>query len=191
MPLPMSHSLAGLAIYAALDRDPSRAFNGKWLVAAVLVANLPDLDFVPGLLVGDPNRYHQQITHTLLFATVLGLLAALGACLTRTARWRSIHPGYLGLGVTLLCTSHIVLDALTKDNEPPVGVPLLWPLLDRRVQFAALFPNIDRMAGEAGAIEFLVSVLTVHNLAALAIEFLALAPVVALSLWWRRRQARR
>jgi hypothetical protein len=28
------------------------------LIAAVLLANLPDLDIIPGLLLGDPRLFH-------------------------------------------------------------------------------------------------------------------------------------
>lgn len=47
MPFPVAHSLAGSTIYAGLDADGS-LISWRRLMLAVIIANAPDLDFVPG-----------------------------------------------------------------------------------------------------------------------------------------------
>ena len=48
--------------------------DGTWvgwprLLLAIVLANAADLDMIPGILVGEPNRYHHVgFSHSLLFA---------------------------------------------------------------------------------------------------------------------------
>ena len=64
MPLPIGHALAGIAFF---QTRPGLFFKNKWLDAVffVFLANLPDADFLPGLLLGFPNLYHHGIFHSL------------------------------------------------------------------------------------------------------------------------------
>ena len=52
MPLPLAHSLAGAVVYKGLDAD-GRFIAWKRLLLAVVIAHLPDLDLIPGILVGE------------------------------------------------------------------------------------------------------------------------------------------
>src|SRR4029450_4324861 len=72
MALCLAHAPAGYLPYEALrPAGPHR----PWLLAgAVLFANAPDLDFLPGLAVGDPDAFHRGVTHT-LGAAVVGAAA--------------------------------------------------------------------------------------------------------------------
>lgn len=194
MPLPVAHSLAGAAIYAALDEDGAMRPSRR-LVAAVVLANAPDLDLVPGILAGDPNRFHHGFTHTLLTAVVV---AAVAACVGRCVGAGWPLRGGLGAGarglflmVAVAWASHVVLDVLTHDPSPPVGVPALWPLVDERFTVGPLFLRADKVAGQATAGEFFSSLLSVHNLAAVTVEALLLAPLVVAARWSRHRIRRR
>ncbi len=76
MPLPIAHSAAGLAGYLAFrKRTPTiPAKQELFLLGSCLfLANLPDLDFVPGFLCCEPGRFHHGPSHSL----VVGLIGAL------------------------------------------------------------------------------------------------------------------
>jgi inner membrane protein len=190
MPLPVSHSLAGTGIFLAGDRAPS-ARAWPRLALAVAIANAPDLDLIPGVLAGDPNRYHHLGTHSLITAVAVGAVAA---CLAAIARryWPTSFGGAraalaTGAIVAALWASHVVLDAVTHDPSPPHGVPMFWPVSDLRVVGPPLFWRADKVAGAASPAQFALSLLSWHNATAMAREVLLMLPLVALA-WWSRRQ---
>ena len=106
------------------------------LAVAAFLACLPDLDYIPGLLVGELNRYHQLWTHSLLFCTVAAAVAA------RALRRTRLRPP----AVFAIVFSHLLLDLLTEDARPPVGIPLLWPFSSRPFQIAPLFPRWEKLS---------------------------------------------
>src|ERR1044071_7547790 len=63
MPSPVGHSLAGLIAYQIAPEIDGMA-RGRVVALYLLAANAPDLDFLPGLIVGDPNRFHHGISHS-------------------------------------------------------------------------------------------------------------------------------
>jgi membrane-bound metal-dependent hydrolase YbcI (DUF457 family) len=90
--------------------------------------------------------------------------------------------------VGLLWFSHVLLDAFTEDLLGPFGVPLLWPISDRYFLFYPWFPHVARYSGSSNPVAFLLSLLNQHNAWAATVEVLTMAPVLALSIWWRRRK---
>jgi inner membrane protein len=119
----------------AAGRLPWR--EALWLLAvAAFLACLPDLDYLPGLLVGELNRYHQLFTHSFAFCTLAALTAAWVLRRTR------LHPP----AVFAIVFSHLVLDLLTEDARPPIGIPLLWPVSSRPFQIAPLFPRWEKLS---------------------------------------------
>ena len=172
MATPLGHSLAGYAL-------ARRAAGGRPPLAlallGVVMANAPDLDFVPGILAGHPALYHQGPTHSLGFG-LLASLAVAGAC--ALADRRAFAP-ILALGV-LAWTSHLLLDMLGPDGRPPYGIPLFWPIADLHVRASVpIFLGVHH-ADSTGAstAEWLLSLLHLRNLAALALEALVLGPFV-------------
>lgn len=193
MPLPIAHSLAGVAVYKGLDADGTLVTWPR-LVLAVVIANAPDLDMVPGILLGEPNRYHHVgFSHSAVAAVVIALVVGMAAAAAGVRwpvagrRWSAI--GGTALMVALLLLSHVVLDAFTEDFRLPYGVPMFWPLSGVAVQIHPWFPYVEKLGGGGGPLQFVASLLNVHNLYAVAWEVLTLAPVVALAVWWRRRRA--
>ena len=76
MPLPIAHSAAGLAGYLAFrKRTPTISAKQELFLlgSCLFLANLPDLDFIPGFLCGDPGRFHHGLSHSL----AVGLIGAL------------------------------------------------------------------------------------------------------------------
>ncbi len=192
MPLPLAHSLAAAAVYKGLDAD-GRFIAWKRLLLAVVIANLPDLDLIPGILVGEPNRYHHVgFSHSVIFAAVAAVVAGLAAAAVGRSwpTWWDRVSGAAGtaLMVGLLVGSHILLDTLNRDLRPPAGPPIFWPLSNAGVQIYPWFVDVAKLSGEGSVVDFVVSVLTVHNLYAMLWEFATLAPVVVLVVWWRSRR---
>ena len=182
MPSPVGHSLAGVAVFAA-----SRALHGplpesgrgarlrRLLILAVLVlaANAPDLDFLPGLIVGDPDRYHHGPAHSLGAALAFGLVI--------TAVTRSIAPRLAlrsGVLMTLAFVSHLLLDMLSVDVQPPRGVPLLWPLTQTNYAFPIeLFLDIRRNTATGN---FFTGLLVKSNVYSALWEAFVMSSVLAL-----------
>lgn len=124
MALCFAHAAAGYLAYE-LSRPRDRHAPAV-LAAAVLLANAPDLDFVPGILLGTPGIYHRGVTHTVVAAVVVGMAAAL---LGRLRGW-TLAPWRIGAWAAATYGSHLLLDLITVDVVPPHGAQFLWPLSD-------------------------------------------------------------
>jgi membrane-bound metal-dependent hydrolase YbcI (DUF457 family) len=121
MALCLAHATAGYLAYEALR--PPGPHRLDLLAGAVVLANAPDLDFVPGLLLGRPDAFHRGVTHT-LGAAVLVTLATWAI-----ARWRRAErPGWWAAFAAAAYGSHLLVDWVTVDAVPPVGIQMLWPL---------------------------------------------------------------
>lgn len=119
MATPLGHMLAGAAATAVTCRRTQR--RGWLLVVGALVGASPDLDFLPGLLIGDAARFHHGLSHSLALAVVVACLAWIVASRDR---------GTFAIGAGSAYASHLLLDALSHDPSPPVGIPLFWPVSD-------------------------------------------------------------
>lgn len=178
MPSPLGHSLAGVVIYAAVYRD--RPIDPQRLGLCVLAANLPDADFIPGLLIGQPGVFHNTVTHSLAF--VLFVAVAAGA----VAGWMRRARPLATAGLTaLLVGSHVVLDMLMLPTRSDSGIPLWWPWSEESVRAPFwVFLNIERT--DAFAPEVIR-----HNLLAVAWEATVLGGLLLLVLYWVRYRGRR
>jgi|RhiMetdeSRZDD1v2_1073273.scaffolds.fasta_scaffold1062024_2 inner membrane protein len=148
----------------------------------LLVANAADLDFLPGLFVGDPNRYHHGISHSLGFAVLVALACTLLVMLRdREAKWQLFAIYFALWG------SHIGLDYCGIDTSLPYGVPAFWPLSDTYYMAPfAFFPDIRRAVTSS---EFLTSLVSLHNLWAICVELFVMAPILIL-IWIVRKHAK-
>lgn len=91
------------------------------MFAAVLAA-APDLDFIPGWILGDTNAFHRGFSHSI------------GGCLIVTAfLWLGMRQicdftyRRLFLFLIVLYGSHLALDFFARDTAPPYGAQFLWP----------------------------------------------------------------
>ena len=164
MPSPIGHALGGIA--AGWGITPRRDMAGAAILAAVAIA--PDLDLVFGV--------HREISHSLGAAVIAGVLAGAmwssafvlrgasreGGLRRDAARWAA--------AVTLAWSSHILLDWLSNDTRPPLGVMALWPFTrDYYKASIEIFPPVSRRYWE--------SRFWIYNLKAVAVEVLILAPI--------------
>lgn len=110
-----THAVAGLGLACLCATRPMPWTY--WALAAALPI-LPDLDVFSTAAYGDLLG-HRGFTHSLVFALVVGNLAA---CLTfrrlRTRWWR------LSVVYFIILASHDLLDAMTRGGE---GIPFFWP----------------------------------------------------------------
>jgi membrane-bound metal-dependent hydrolase YbcI (DUF457 family) len=189
MPLPVGHALAGIGLQRLW---PGMFFRKGWHDAlfCMLLANLPDADFLPGLLVGRPNLYHHGAFHSLGAALAAALLAAgmvrLAGRRAKPAPRRAWHAAAVAF---ILLTSHLLLDYFTIDHVPPFGLPLLWPASGR--YFIAARPIFLDVTRSADSGDFFVSILSRHNLAAALREAALIGgAALCLALWraWRDRR---
>ena len=119
------------------------------LVLALLAANAPDLDYLPGIAMGSLNAAHRWYTHTLgwtlLAALALWMMVRLAPAdeLERAGLGR---PGWrLGLGLAVIALSHLAADWVTEDLRPPYGIMALWPINNRfYIAGHTIFPHLQK-----------------------------------------------
>ena len=135
MPSPIGHALAGVAISLAVpnsDRSRDRRWAINWKLAGLCAffAALPDIDllYMP---------IHRTITHSIPVA-ILFTIIAVGV--TGQVK-RGLTPFVIGLA----WSSHVLLDWLGADANPPYGIQMFWPFSDRWY-FSAwnIFPGTER-----------------------------------------------
>ncbi|MEJ2040918.1 MAG: metal-dependent hydrolase [Desulfosarcinaceae bacterium] len=119
MPLPLGHTAIGLAACETLPACPNKPSRLIVMGYVAVLANLPDMDVLFGLLIkGNGAAFHRGPAHSLLFAVLAGVIASqLGKLWTRIPRFG------IGLCFTLIF-SHVLADMLFT----PSPVSLLWPL---------------------------------------------------------------
>jgi LexA-binding, inner membrane-associated putative hydrolase len=146
---PIGHSLFGVFLWAAMILPARRSLHYLWrwtrrqwegLLLAVLMANLCDLDYLPGLFTGELNAWHHMYTHSIGWI----ILAGVGTCLV----WKGLNPAteekYLVLLLAAL-VSHLVLDWFTEDGSAPFGILAGWPFtLERTLSPVAIFPKASK-----------------------------------------------
>ena len=172
MSSPIGHTLAGYIIHVIrADRIGNRRSFSKdrfnvlkpagylYLLVFITIANAPDLDFLPGLILGYPNLYHHGISHSLGAALLFS-----GGCalLHKSEKFRLFSVSF-GTAMILYC-SHLLLDILSQDARPPLGIPLLWPLTDTAFYLPLLPPVTHSLLDHATIGQFLADAISLHNL---------------------------
>jgi inner membrane protein len=174
LPSPVGHTLGGIALLQIAQRmGAGRKPNPVLLGGIVLATNAADLDFAAGMLLGDVERFHHGPSHSLLAAGLFGIAAGL------IARWvKADRPGNFGALLGLAYASHLLLDMMSTNGQPPLGVPLFWPVSETRVNLPLnLFLDITR---RSRASNFLASLVSWHNGRAIVQEALVMGACVAL-----------
>jgi len=155
MPLPIAHSLGGVAIW----KCQSNSFFKTWrqnLLFFILLSNLPDLDFLPGFLIGEPSLFHHGVSHSLGMAILTGLLG--GAFFWRK-KGTSFWSGSLVIGLTYYF--HILLDYFTVDERLPFGMMMVWPFSNE--YYISNFKIFDKMVRSDQSGDFFQSLFCMTN----------------------------
>lgn len=175
MATPLGHAFCGVLVGSALNWQRP-LIKGSWREAGLFaaLALAPDLDFIPGIIMGQPSAFHHGISHSVGFAALLGgVMALIGR------RWRMARA--LGLTAGLIYAAQVGLDALYADYSPPHGVPLLWPFDSGYfIMEPPWLPDVRRSPLNAATVW--------HNLRLAGIEALFLGlPALAVA-WLRARR---
>jgi inner membrane protein len=143
------------------------------------LSNLPDIDFLPGMLQGRPNLFHHGIFHSLGAAL---FVAALGAAIFYPSRKR--FWAYAAW-IFLVFYSHLLLDFFSQDARPPYGLPLFWPFSSR--YFIAARPFFINIVRSNSTEDFFISLFNRHNLGAALRETMVLGGLALAAALMRRR----
>ncbi|WP_340570695.1 metal-dependent hydrolase [Stenotrophomonas sp. G106K1] len=144
MPSIITHAAVPLALWCAADRGRIPA----WLLAAgVVAAMLPDADVLAfALHIPYADAFgHRGASHSLLFACVLAMVAALAPGVGRGRPWSALScqprlapttqaarlaaTTQAAAFVFICAASHPLLDAMTSGG---LGVALAWPWSEQR-----------------------------------------------------------
>lgn len=173
----IAHLATGLAAGRLLLSNKHRPGKQSPRPLAMVILSLlsiaPDIDVV-AFRLGIPYSApfgHRGVTHSLMFALMLGVLAAAAVHrLLDSSFWRTAVISVLTIA------SHPLLDAMTDGG---LGVALAWPFSNARffapVRFIPVAP--------IGA-----AFLSGRGLHIALIEFVYFAPVFVYALWPRQRQ---
>ncbi len=167
MPSPVGHALGGIAI--AWNLVPRKTRYAAALIALFAIA--PDLDLAFGT--------HREASHSVGAALLAGMAAGIvwSAFAASPQRRDSLR---VALCAALAWGSHVLLDWLSNDTRPPIGVMALWPFTHDYYKAAIeVFPPVSRRYWE--------SRFWLYNLRAVAVEALVLGPLAAFVLWRSRR----
>jgi inner membrane protein len=181
---PVGHALAGYAVYtfSVAPTNPNRL---KLAFLCIFMATAPDLDFLPGILMGRPQLYHHGITHSLGFAFVASLVIA-GIVSIR------MKPFILIFSLCLISyLSHLLIDFLGSSSHnwhSVVGIPLFWPISREKFSSTVGLYLAFRYNSSPSAtiIEWIKSMLNLYNINAIALEVALLIPVIFLGEFYRR-----
>jgi membrane-bound metal-dependent hydrolase YbcI (DUF457 family) len=168
--------------------DRGRPLRGWGLAAFVVVmANLPDVDFLLGALAdGSPRSWHRGPTHSLVGAVVAAAVAAL------LIGRRRFGPVFL-LGAALV-GSHLVADLVMPDLREAAGIPLFWPVSRTYMTLTLPLPEglrafLDLPLGDSTG-SFINSLLRWHTAAVFLLEGLLFTPVLLVTYVIRPRGRR-
>ena len=169
MPSPFGHALAGLATAWAGGRLHLRVWG--LAVSCAILAAAPDLDLLlPGA--------HRTFTHSIVAAVIVTIIA-----IVVTGK----VTGKVDVRTGLLCGaaygSHLLMDLLGADPNPPSGIQLLWPARVWVISPWTMFPGTERR-----------HMLTVEsfetNVKAVLVECAVMIPIAAAA-WLTRRYRNR
>lgn len=139
MPSPIGHTLLAFSV-TGFQNKSSLSMAG-WYLLILIAGVAPDFDFLPGILIGDPNHFHHGPTHSILAGVVFTVFMYL-----------IIKPLNLKAAVLifLVYLTHVLADALSADSGAPYGVPLFWPFSPDYLISRSRYSIILSMAAQAG-----------------------------------------
>ncbi len=166
MSTPLGHSLAGYVI-ALFTCNAKITKSVSQVLLLIFIANFPDLDILPGIIVGKPNLFHHGISHSIGAAIILCSILTIILYIKNKQVSKKQIGVYFGL-----YSSHLVLDYLSKDGRPPAGIPVLWPFSqDYYISSYQIFPGVKHSnLDNATVSQFIGDIFSVHNFQLCLIE---------------------
>lgn len=142
MPSPIAHSVTGYFINEVFPVNKTKQFpssNHFFIVfAAIIIANAPDLDFIPQIITG--NRYHHGFSHSLVMVLIVSSISMVIGYILNKKFLLSLF-----VWVLLLYSSHLLLDFFTAGGR---GIQLFWPFSDSFfISDISLFPSTHHSKG--------------------------------------------
>ena len=177
MPLPIAHTAVSVTLYLVVRDKTIAALSPRKEISlvcmVVLLGVIADFDFLPGILIGDPSRFHRGPSHSLIM-----MLGAASAVYLATRRYYSgVNQVRLFILFALTALSHPLLDMLSVDTSRPYGVPLFWPIDEAYyIPPVSVFSDFQRSGATIGS--FLASLLTERNVRAVVGEGLFAATLL-------------
>jgi membrane-bound metal-dependent hydrolase YbcI (DUF457 family) len=177
MPSPIGHALGGVTAAWSAERIPveeaARPISTRLTLTCAVLGAAPDLDLlVPGL--------HRTVTHSvgaIIFTTIIAVCVT--GWVTRKSGWRMSAVIRIAAICGAAYASHILLDWLGSDSNPPFGIQALWPFSHQWfIARWTIFPMTERRSF------FSLAALTT-NVKAVGVEGLILGPAVLLLGWMR------
>ena len=145
--------------------------ESKTLLAVLLMANLPDVDFLFGFIRGDPNQYHGYVTHSLVFAMIMAILFA-RLMQDKKFLFKNTFRAFS------IIVSHDLMDSFSSQKlgfYPGDGAALFYPFSDIKIAFPlSLFYGIRH--------QDLNQLLSSTNIWHIIYEILVLGPLLAVIL---------
>jgi inner membrane protein len=177
MSSPFGHSIAGY-IVASYESKTLKVRNVRELILYMFIANVPDLDFIPGALIGKPNLFHHGISHSLGAAVLFSMVASF-----LIGRKESHYLRTFLIGISLY-GSHLFLDYISFDGRPPFGIPIFWPLSNEYFIFPypILPPIMHSELDHATIGQFLDGLFSIHNLYVVFMELAVFIPILLISI---------
>lgn len=166
MPFIIAHGLFATIVYWI--REKKLEFrHWKHLLFYIFCSFSPDLDFIPGLFVGQTNRFHHGLSHSLFGAIfIAGFLFLFYKLWQKKGSWKEYFF------ILFLVSSHGFMDLLSVDTSFPYGCPIFFNYI---ISPWVFFQDIHRSGIE--------QIFSLHNLRAIGIEIGTFFPfVVALLL---------
>ncbi len=170
----------GYALYDCTRKVDAR-FSWRLLLLLVIFANLADVDFLPGLLMGNANQFHHHyFSHSLGAAIVVGFLAAF--FYTRGTDRKFALNFALFFGAYF---SHLILDYVTTDTSEPLGLPMFWPLTSKYFYSPiTVFMSVHKIGASD---QFFKSLLVMHNVWVVLWEAVVFVPILTMIKIAKRR----
>jgi len=128
MPSPIAHLSAGYAVYSYYKKRLPESRITIWklplqMIVVMSLSMLPDLDVIPAIVFKDMHMYHNNFSHSFLFAIPAAFVIA--GILQR------VYGSNFWLWFLICLISydlHVIMDALTAER----GVMMFWPLSQTR-----------------------------------------------------------
>ncbi len=182
MPSPVGHALIGGLIYLSQYQKIERE-KYYILIFTLIFAVLPDIDFLFGFFIGNPNACHHQFTHSFTFVIFTGFVGAWALSKRSVLKFRFYSVLFIFAGC-----SHILADLVALDNSFPYGLQIFWPFTKN--YYIAPFHIFSDITRRSDSRQFFFSLFNKHNLEAVGIEVLICLPLLGLLLFYLKRNKR-